>query len=114
MVARRSAAGLTAAEFKRLYWKTDKPVIVTGILLQQPTVTFDAGIWWGMQLLALRLPRIQWAIMHAVCCHPVPFWSCPWYYLAATHTMHAYTNFVHSCVFHFPVEPLYHAIPAYQ
>lgn len=33
LVARRNAAELTAAEFKRLYWKTDTPVIITGVLL---------------------------------------------------------------------------------
>ena len=29
-IARRSAAELTAAEFKKQYWKTDTPVIITG------------------------------------------------------------------------------------
>lgn len=29
-IASRSAKGLTAAEFKKLYWKTDTPVVITG------------------------------------------------------------------------------------
>ena len=30
MISRESAVDLTAAKFKKLYWKTDTPVIITG------------------------------------------------------------------------------------
>ena len=32
-ITRRKAINLTAAEFKKEFWKTDTPVVITGLLL---------------------------------------------------------------------------------
>lgn len=45
-IARRSAAELTAAEFKKQYWKTDTPVIITGAM----------GSWNAMH----EWPNLKW------------------------------------------------------
>ncbi len=48
-VARRSAADLTAADFKKQYWKTDTPVIITGKSVQR--MQHMRRMFGGMMLL---------------------------------------------------------------
>ena len=44
-VARKSASELTAAEFRRLYWKTDTPVIVIGLFVAADGATPHCCMW---------------------------------------------------------------------
>ncbi|KAL3144468.1 hypothetical protein ABBQ32_004209 [Trebouxia sp. C0010 RCD-2024] len=48
LVARRNAADLTAADFKRLYWKTDTPVVITGAMQNWKAMRKWASLqWWS-------------------------------------------------------------------
>ena len=59
-IARRSAAELTAAEFKKQYWKTDTPVIITGKSVQRMQHMW--GMFGGMMLVPGCL------VMHSTAC----------------------------------------------